>query len=469
MERSHFHQQQHPHQMANVNDAAASALSSVNRSSPIAIKRAPTHSGDIMAGSSDGDDDSEYNVDDRVIDVEGDALKLRHKYGNNVVQSFCQEPQHLQESRDRARAFLNAPYLGSLVRSTNQLLSLPPMSLAGDTAAMEDPPESLGVYGSLRDSHKRGQFLDGPSSYREPTSGRIHQLDHRVRYHGRTPPEISIGERMQQTRRLKEIKQKELAARGGGDIVSLLAEVASATSGEVTRGPETTTSSLSALMDEASQKISKLTMDTSEPREQAIPLQLGVEDGHGLLDPPRMMLSTSLTAFEVLKSSNTRQKSTKVHSLRGQQTRFSSSMTFHGGFDSQAANGQLAMASQTSKLSTAATTRDNNILNNMEQNVREGFQSLSRSLSDPTHRIQQLYSLRERTALMASPTYGAISTQPPSPLLHFSLPPGHPTQSQFSCTLAATTTSNGECAIPRQADQTDDDDEEEGAFGDIME
>lgn len=453
-----------------------------------------------MADSSDGDDDSYTDQDNRnrIIDVERDAAKLRRKYGNNVVQTFQEQSHHLQESRSRDKSILNAPYLGSLSRSANQVLSLPPMSLAGgtllsSTAAMEEPPESLTSYGSLRDSHERGQFLDGPSSYREPTSGRIRQLDHRVRYHGRTPPEISIGERMQQTRRLREMRQKELAAKGnsggggtgsGIDVGGSDETVDGKPEALTTQRPGTATSSLSAMLDEASKKMSQMTMDTDETGAQVLPIQStsipslgrterqrgdGNGNERGMSNPSHMMLSTSLTAFEVLKSSNTHRKPTGVYGLRGQQTAFLSSRSLAGadGINAAAPTGQVLTESQASITHTAAT-QDNNGVNSLGQIVRgEGFQPLSRSLSDPTHQIQQHYSLRERTALIASPTYGTTSTQPPSPFLPFSLPPpGHPGQPYFSHTLAAVSNSNVGFVLTGDTSQVE---EEEGAFGDIME
>ena len=182
-------------------------VSQLPRSSPIAIVRPPGEEWNKEIEDSDIDDDD----GDNVIDVEGDARKLRRKYGTKIVQTYHQELSILKSSEIRNHykaSVLNAPYLGSLSKSANQVLSLPPMSLAGDESFLGEPPESTVSYGSLRDSHERGRFLDGPSSYREPTSGKIRQLDHRLRYHGRRP-ELNIGERLQQSRRLKELRKKE--------------------------------------------------------------------------------------------------------------------------------------------------------------------------------------------------------------------------------------------------------------------
>lgn len=353
-------------QYASMQTAAAAVAPSITRSSPIAIVRSPGTEREQEDLDVDDDDDDDDN-DCGVIDVEGDAEKLRRKYGEkNIVRTY--HPGYVPP-RASATAYAssipNAPYLGSLSRSANQVLSMPPMSLASgqDAYYHSDPPESISNYGSLRDSHERGRFLDGPSSYREPTSGRIRQLDHRLRYLGRRQPELSIGERMERSMQLRSKKQGP--------------EVASA---EDTDGKQPATSSLSAMMD----RISK-SSDTAPSRaesqdfptnqlgqETLIPvgttvfdrtlLQEQQEDQMMLNEPPSMMLSTSLTAFEVLKTSNTnRSRMASTYSLN-----------------------------QSSPMIAVVNPRNVSTTSNQSNVQAQSFQPLARSMSDPTPRFSLL-------------------------------------------------------------------------------
>jgi hypothetical protein len=281
------------------------------------------------------------------------------------------------------------------------------MSLAGDTIYRNDsvgePPESIVGYGSLRDSHEKGRFLDGPSSYREPTSGRIRQLDHRLRYHGRQP-ELSIGERMQQARKLKERRQKE--------------QQEQTDKAQAAAGATTTTSSLSAMMSQVVSKESSTEGAESQRQQQqqrkdfsameeefSIPVKTNessrttmttattatlfdndIEDDDRMMDSP-FMLSTSLTAFEILKTSNIRGSSRYGNNMLSQSTSgVASARTFNstGGGDGSEGTQHIQYPQR--------------------------FQPLARSMSDPTPRFQQM-SLRE----ISSNNTGA--PLPPSPLL----------------------------------------------------
>ena len=342
------------------------SVSMLPRSSPIAIQRA---SGDRYR-----EVESDVDDDDSDIDVEGDAIKLRRKYGNKIIQTYVPESKILQSSSARRHdksSVLNAPYLGSLSKSTNQVLSLPPMSLAGDSTFLDEPPDSIVSYGSLRDSHERGRFLDGPSSYREPMSGKIRQLDHRLRYHGRQP-ELNIGERLQQSRKQKELRRKN--EKSNGNIVSN-------NDREKTESKETT-SSLSAMMRDASKNNNPASGGTAdEPKEEKsflgtehlVPIQSqSIALPHSQRPSiPRNMLSTSLTAFELLKSSNT-------------DTSFQSN--------------------NTSNSSYSATFVSNDTRTPMKFSNSSGFQPLARSMSDPSPRFQSL-SLSEIPAPII-PTVG---------------------------------------------------------------
>lgn len=76
--------------------------------------------------------------------------------------------------------------------------SIPPISLTeGDQEQVASPS-----YGSLRESQLAGRFLDGPSSYREKSSGQIKKWgsQQKVRFQS-SPPGGTPGERMQEMRR----------------------------------------------------------------------------------------------------------------------------------------------------------------------------------------------------------------------------------------------------------------------------
>lgn len=347
----------------------------VPRSTPIAIKRT-TH-GDGKKDIDESEPDEEED-DDSEIDVEGDAIKLRRKYGNKVIQTYNEESTILRASDTRLRergSVLNAPYLGSLSKSSNQVLSLPPMSLTGDDSFGGDPPESIMSYGSLRDSHERGRFLDGPASYREPMSGKIHHLDHRLRYHGRQP-ELNIGERLQQSRKLKELREKEskkLKERSSDSDTQN-----SATDGGENKGQKPATSSLSAIMADAPQTAdtvnkgfqdgySRIGSESLVPLHTGTNMSQGLEHGSSMHSSPRVMLSTSLTAFELLTTSNT--KSPPYTSDQQDST-------------------TLDVTSSYQKIDFRSQT---------------GFQPLARSMSDPTPGFQNL-SLSQTTSSRIFPT-----------------------------------------------------------------
>mmetsp|Transcript_3790 Transcript_3790/g.9939 ORF Transcript_3790/g.9939 Transcript_3790/m.9939 type:complete len:510 (-) Transcript_3790:209-1738(-) len=337
---------------------------SLPRSSPIAIIRPPGDTKEEIV-------DCDFDDEDSVIDVEGDAIKLQRKYGNKIIQSYIPDSTLItSNARGREKAsVLNAPYLGSLSKSSHQVLSLPPISLAGDSTYIGEPPESILSYGSLRDSHERGRFLDGPSSYREPLSGKIRQLDHRLRYHGRQP-ELNIGERLQQSRKLKEMRLREESKRKKDELNCDYSE------GERNERIETK-SSLSAIMRDASQSLNTGIVDVDDvpesnefsSLERLVPIhqcETTPTQSH-INQPPRNMLSTSLTAFELLKSSNT-------DTLSG----CSSVNPFH----------------------PVTHLSDTDQLINFKSSA--GFQPLARSMSDPLPRFQNL-SLSETSTTSVLP------------------------------------------------------------------
>jgi hypothetical protein len=244
------------------------------RSNPIAILRPPQ--ADEMTAETD-DEDS-------VVDVELDAIRLQRKYGAKVVaatyQTRASEPMI-------SRSMLRAPYFGSLSRSENYL-SLPPMTLSD---AYDEPPADVGSYGSLRDSHQKGRFLDGPASYRDTRTGQLRSLNPRVRYNGVSNSNLSIRERMQQAQqKMNEKKKKET---------------------KTETKDHKNTSTLAAMMDQASKEPETA---TSAETNNGLPLPPGESTAAELnqfgelevnrFEPPAMMMSTSLTAFEYLLSAN---------------------------------------------------------------------------------------------------------------------------------------------------------------------
>jgi hypothetical protein len=263
------------------------------KSSPIAIIRShhrglPGHN-DPPRGSEDDDDDDD---DDSIMNVEMDALKLQEQYGDEekIAASYSEE-------RKVSASLLKAPYLGSRSRSENYI-SLPPMSLSmsmGSRGVSRVEHTTLmeihAGYGSLRDSHQKGKFLDGPASYRDGRSGQIKRLDHRVRFHASSAqPSISIGERIQQARKKKEIeKQQEQDQK------------------------EPATSSLSAMMDSVViQKSEDTTCYDGEKPTHVHAFAAGDGAARAFGDfnfgageeEERNMMSTSLTGIEVLMAAN---------------------------------------------------------------------------------------------------------------------------------------------------------------------
>jgi hypothetical protein len=330
------------------------------RSSPIAIIRNPIvgPQGRAVqpAAFAFTDDDSD---NDSAVDVARDALKLKEKYGvggsmnnnsdnaNMLVSSISY--QGVDNDASATTRLLNAPYLGSLSRSVNYLsCSLPPMSLTEqqfpqdlpnttdmdmDIAGNEDEAEAEAArpiirnagYGSLRDSHQKGTFLDGPQSYRDGRSGQIYQLKDRARFHEHSSKSlgtrnnntsISIGDRMEQSRKLKEI-QKQKVKTNADEKEKEAAAVAVATAAA--------TSSLSAIMDSVTKKMDDTETEppkdsdqpessSSEPRAPFyaagvtrlydISNDASDEEYDGFNSNPRNMMSTSLTAFEILKETS---------------------------------------------------------------------------------------------------------------------------------------------------------------------
>jgi hypothetical protein len=198
-------------------------------------------------------------------------------------------------------------------------------------------------------------------------SGKIRQLDHRLRYHGRQP-ELNIGERLQQSRRLKELRL-ERENEKKKEVTNGEPNTENANEGDE-EGEKAATSSLSAMMRDAPKSVNARGAAVDDFRkgdsflstERQIPIQGETttssqnHDHHSSMHlSPRTMLSTSLTAFELLKSSNT-------------DTLYSSSVA-------------------NPPYSSTRVTETNQTLDFRNSS---GFQPLSRSMSDPSPRFENL-------------------------------------------------------------------------------
>lgn len=262
------------------------------RSNPIAIARRPPEK------KEDPDElDSEDSDDDSALDiVERDAIRLRKKYGSSVITHPATQED---ASSILSKSMLKAPYLGSMSKSEGYLSSLPPISLSGPAASYdydEDPPTEITSYGSLRESHQRGKFFDGPSSYREPRSGQIRRFDHNLgvrEYSQSLQPTVSIGERIQQNHRKATANLKGKADEGTSGLSMMF-------------GQESTDPTPKD-REEGSEHMEPIKHASSSDHGHA-PHHLSAFDGeqqvgNDILDPPAM-LSSSLTAFEILHSTS---------------------------------------------------------------------------------------------------------------------------------------------------------------------
>ncbi|GKY92752.1 hypothetical protein MPSEU_000245200 [Mayamaea pseudoterrestris] len=247
------------------------------RSNPIAIARSPAN--DPYYTSDDSDDEDANNYADNL------------RPNANAAQSL---PIQL----------LRAPMLGSMpTRNSdhmlqslnhNQTMLPPPMFLADQESGNQDTlhiDNNKVSYGSLRESHMRGKFLDGPASYRDRATGGIRQLhQHRVRFQGgelaaSLPAQgsqfLSIGERMRSAKSTSatELSEGSTAFKKQGSLLGDMLQASPLLSGDDER--------------------------RMEGRQSPPPFQLQPQS---LYEPTGAdfdvdnMLSTSLTALEVLQS-----------------------------------------------------------------------------------------------------------------------------------------------------------------------
>ena len=277
-------------------------------SRPIAIRRdfnsshqshnsiSPNNQQPHQRAQDQSDDD-----DDSSVDVERDARKIQQQYGEKAGV--------LSSSQSAERRTLNAPYLGSMSRSENYHLSLPPINLSSN---IDDPEPSLEIgrsYGSLRESHETRKFLDGPASYRDP-AGHIRRLDNRERYSSSyTQPSVSIRDRMQKARKLQEIKKAKakedeptssLAAMMDRAALSTPSEESSPSKLERSKENPTKNEQTSGSTTESASSNGLFVHSHS-----AVPINFeegGIHEHQS--DDAAGMLSTSLTGLEVLMTSS---------------------------------------------------------------------------------------------------------------------------------------------------------------------
>lgn len=317
------------------------------RSNPIAIRR---NRGSSNCDTSDSDDDS----DGSAVNVELDALKLSMSR-NNVLDGTT---SHSLPSR-----LLRAPMLSSMPSNDDSIAyqnMLPPaMTLGATSSTSAGTPhggtaslaafagklngvETQGVaaYGSLRESHMQGRFIDGPSSYRDKQSGDIRRLQYRVRFQefsdssvsSSLPQSLSIGERLHRARQ-----------RQGSESTT------------ANRQPQPT-STLAAMLEGSHLEDEPDTAPTGATERND-----GLHESRNLADYDESelygdrsnMLSTSLTALEVLQS--------VLRPRDGERT--------------------------------ASTTSGGTLSNDFDQLPRDSMGNnalLSRSLSDPTPQLRRL-------------------------------------------------------------------------------
>jgi hypothetical protein len=398
---SHWHQQQQ------------------TRSSPIAIIRNSTDRSsqpEIGHGLDQTDDDED---DDSSVDVELDALKLKAKYGGDVVAASRHEPL-------AAKSLLKAPYLGAMSQSAPYLShEIPQISLAEQhhfdpRTELLDSGTGVGEYGSLRESHQRGRFLDGPASYRDGRSGEIRPLNHGKRFsHSSVPASISIGERIQKARLQKEQLQKQQQQGGNGGVNGAMNK----------QGAATAASSLSAMMDGVSKTDAKVEssdasaglggtlLQGSKPPGVMMTAMVSSHDHRRDMvsdfqddeeeeeDDGQGMMSTSLTGLELLRSSKLLVRAGGGDGQRG--------VGFFMGHSAQYSHASL-MAPKSLVVNEPLSAVNGGVGVGGGDSDHQ-FQALSRTMSDPTPHLRQ-------GSTITSPSVRQIQhVQPqPRPLL---LPP----------------------------------------------
>jgi hypothetical protein len=269
------------------------------RSSPIAIRRNEEEE-DRAAGDDTSDSDGENGS---TVDVaaELDAMKM----------GAAQSAPHLYTSG----RLLRAPYLGALRFNDDDIQyhnMLPPALKL--TEQMRDGARSgssalrtgkTASYGSLRDSHLRGKFLDGPHSYRDGRTGHIHRLQQQQQLSLQfqegaggadvSEQSLSIGERLLQSRERQRDRTQDKEPTSS--LAAMLEASDSATLAGTGQAPVSSSPHVHFTDDTLfAREHDWFGRDSDLPAEQSF------------------MLSTSLTGLEVLQKMPQTQATAEVHS-----------------------------------------------------------------------------------------------------------------------------------------------------------
>lgn len=258
-----------------------------SRSNPIAIARNGEDDEDTSDNPSDTEMDgiSSSNLELEALDGDDDAMQQEagSSYKRSAVISL---QSHL----------LRAPRLGSIplhddndewINQQYPSMLPPAMQTADQPLSSAWRGTENASYGSLRESHTRGRFMDGPSSYRERGTGEIRQYERKVRFHENTiiatsMPTISIGERIMQSRRVQQQQQQQQSHSHAS----------------------VSTSSLSALLAHSTKAEDQPTNATVPENltDELRPKSASFYDEEISNQLPDNMLSTSLTGLEVLQA-----------------------------------------------------------------------------------------------------------------------------------------------------------------------
>lgn len=291
---------------------SASSNSSILKSSPIAIAR----NGDAE-GLSDDDSDSSSTIDVELDDLRLEALQV----GSLPTRSPTHHPswtkrQTWKQHKSLARSLPMAPRLhareGPEIRVHEQ--NIPPMALT-EACADEDPTqEAPTCYGSLRESHMAGKFLDGPMSYREKGTGQIFRFgDHRrVRF---DISSTSYDPRMHDTRSRQHLDSPSIGSwslQSPGERMQALRKQSEESKDNITEEEEASGDSPKKLKGSLSSLLLS-SLEASEEPSGTVPrappvFNLTPRDDHSNSflggDEEETKLSTSLTALEILKQTS---------------------------------------------------------------------------------------------------------------------------------------------------------------------
>jgi hypothetical protein len=400
-------------------NAAPLSSSILRRSTPIAIypRRSRSGSGDRPQSRTDDDDSSDYQseAEEKESSESGLHYGRKNAASGDMSQSLpsvrllqapllasCSVPTPIEDECTYYSTMLPPPMAlsESLPGSVARSRSVMPSGLTGSswmTARGAAIPTS---YGSLRESHIRGQFLDGPRSFRDRRTGQLctGRPPLRVRFEEdrawASPEVLSIGERIQQQQNQYQHQHQQSSASASQTDFS--ASKQSEDKGEQGQTDANAhvhahASSLSALMENAQidddivpEKNGYKHSGIAEP---SISFYDEQEDAFSKL--PDNVLSTSLTGLELL------QRGIKMYD-DDQNTMPTSS-------DTSEVNNNSNNISSTPVWSDESVPRDAQGNNSL----------LSRSFSDPTPRsIRNLRSSYGNMPAMRSPNIGPRMSSP---------------------------------------------------------